>query len=306
METDNLTPLISLRDLVRWAASEFSRNQLVFGHGTDNSLDEALALALHVTGLDYPLPDSYLDSKLSVLERQQMLKLIQLRIDTRKPLAYLTGKAWFAGYRFYVDENVLVPRSPIAELIGEGYYPWLEPARIHRVLDLCSGSGCIGIATALALPHSQVLLSDISPDALAVAQRNLELHGLTERVAAAKSDLFDNLSAQQFDLIVSNPPYVSGAEYAQLPAEYHCEPKIGLEAGQDGMDLVARILRQAADFLVSDGMLIVEVGASAELLMRRYPGVNFQWIEFEHGGDGVFLISRQELLDNRDLFTANS
>ena len=299
---NSLENLTTIRDLVRWTASEFKRSDIFLGHGTDNCLDEALALVMHVLALDYSLPDQYLDCHLSVQEKHQIVELAKKRISTRKPLSYLTGRAFFAGLEFIVSEQVLVPRSPIADLIENAFYPWIEPDRVNSVLDLCTGSGCIGIASAYALPHAQILLSDISQEALSVAQQNIALHHLEDQVTAIKSDVFSDIPAQQFDLIVSNPPYVSEQEYSLLPDEYHQEPKLGLTAGADGMDIVARILKQSASFLSTMGIIIVEVGASADLLMQRYPNVDFNWIEFERGGGGVFMLSRQELEQYRTEF----
>ena len=292
---NSLTHLTSIRDMIRWTASEFNRNDIFLGHGTDNCLDESLALVMHILALDYSLPDQYLDCQLSEIEKQQIIDLAKQRITTRKPLAHLTGKAFFAGLEFIVNEHVLVPRSPIAELIENAYYPWIEPENVNSVLDLCTGSGCIGIASALALPDAKVLISDISDEALHVAKQNIALHNLENQVTAIKSDVFSAIPQQQFDLIVSNPPYVSEQEYNQLPAEYHQEPRLGLTAGADGMDIVARILKQASAFLATSGIIIIEVGASADLLMQRYPNVAFNWIDFERGGDGVFMLNKQEL-----------
>ena len=296
---DNLTTIL---DMVRWSASEFNRKDIFFGHGTDNSLDEAMALVLHVMALDYSVPDQYLHCHVTETEKQQVMRLTKQRIETRKPLSHLTGQAFFAGLEFFVNENVLVPRSPIAELIEQGFYPWVEPESVHSVLDLCTGSGCIGIASALSLPQASVLLSDISDEALAVARKNIDRYHLEEQVNTVKSDVFSAIPEQEFDLIVSNPPYVSETEYHGLPAEYHNEPRLGLTAGEDGMEIVARILKQASSFLSTSGIIIVEVGASADLLMQRYPDVQFNWIEFEHGGDGVFLLTRQELEQYQQYF----
>jgi ribosomal protein L3 glutamine methyltransferase len=294
--------LITIRDMVRWGASQFRSAQLFFGHGTDNALDEALALVLHCLSLEHSLPESYFNSRLTSAEIKKISELIGERIRTRKPLAYLTGAAWFAGIEFHVNEHVLVPRSPIAELIEQGYYPWLQPDRIQRVLDLCTGSGCIGIATALYLPESAVTLIDISTEALLVAQQNIKRYELADRVTVLESDIYNSLPPQQFDLIVSNPPYVSENEYAGLPDEYRREPKLGLTAEEDGMALVARILRQATDYLTPEGVIIVEVGASADILMQRYPEVPFQWIDFEQGGDGVFMLNHADLKQYQSVF----
>ena len=289
---DNLT---TLRDLVRRGASMFNEAELFFGHGTDNALDEALQLVLHALHLDHTLPQSYLDAHLTDDEKMQVLKLFQRRIRERVPAAYLTGKAWFAGLEFDVSKDVLVPRSPIAELIEEQFSPWLEASGAKAILDLCSGSGCIAIACAYAFPQAQVDAVDISVAALEVAQANIDKHHLHERVAVIASDLFDQLPPRQYDLIVSNPPYVSSDEYRGLPPEYQHEPEIGLEAGSDGMDVVARILQDAAPFLTPGGIIIVEVGASADLLMARFPHIPFLWLDFEKGGDGVFLLTAEQV-----------
>ena len=289
---DNLT---TLRDLVRRGASMFNEAQLFFGHGTDNALDEALQLVLHALYLDHTLPQSYLDAHLVSDEKRRVLELFQRRIKERVPAAYLTGKAWFAGLEFNVSRDVLVPRSPIAELIGEQFSPWLEASQAHTILDLCTGSGCIAIACATAFPQAQVDAVDISEAALKVARANVDKHHLHERLGVIASDLFEQLPPRQYDLIVSNPPYVSSDEYRGLPPEYQHEPAIGLQAGSDGMDIVARILHEAAPFLAPGGIIIVEVGASADLLMARFPGIPFLWLEFERGGDGVFLLTAEQL-----------
>jgi ribosomal protein L3 glutamine methyltransferase len=287
--------LKTIRDLVRWSTSEFNRNDVFTGHGTDNTLDESLALVLHSLSLDYSIPDNYLDSHVTKKEKQQILNLIRARIDTRKPLSYLTGHALFAGLDFVVNEHVLVPRSPFAELINHSYFPWVEPEQLSNALDLCTGSGCIGIATAYYLPHLKMTISDISEKALEVSRQNVGLYNLQDRVTVIHSDLFENIPSTKFDLIVSNPPYVSSSEYESLPPEYHQEPRLGLESGTDGMDIVSEILKQAASFLADNGVIIIEVGASAELLMQRYPDIQFNWIEFEMGGDGIFVMTREEL-----------
>jgi ribosomal protein L3 glutamine methyltransferase len=257
---------------------------------------------MHALHLDPDLPEDYLDSVLTVAEREQVIKLIEARIETRKPAAYLTHEAWFAGLSFYVDERVLVPRSPIAELIADRFVPWVVPQQVGAVLDLCTGSGCIGIACAYAFPEARVDAVDISTDALAVAQRNVEHHGLEQRVRLLQSDLFEGLEGERYDVIVSNPPYVSDEEIQALPQEFRHEPALGLAAGADGMDVVARILRGAADHLSVSGILIVEVGYSQPALVARYPEVPFLWLEFEHGGEGVFLLERHQLVECRQAF----
>jgi len=287
--------LKTIRDLIRWGTSEFNRNGIFTGHGTENTQDEALALVLHALALDYSISENTLDCRVTSQEKDAIINLIRQRITSRKPLSYLTGHARFAGLDFIVNENVLVPRSPFAELIDGSYYPWIEPEQISTALDLCTGSGCIGIATAYYLPHIQMTISDISEKALEVARQNIRQHRLEYRVTAIHSDLFKNIPDSRFDLIVSNPPYVPTAEYDALPAEYHQEPRLGLESGEDGMDIVSKILRQAASYLTDNGVIIMEVGASAELLMKKYPDVQFNWIEFEMGGDGIFVMTREEL-----------
>ncbi|MEJ2308943.1 MAG: 50S ribosomal protein L3 N(5)-glutamine methyltransferase [Gammaproteobacteria bacterium] len=290
----------TLRDMVRYGASEFSRHGLVFGHGTDNALDEALQLVLHACHLDYSLPEVYLDCRLTKSEKRQILALFEQRIVQRLPAPYLTGRAWFAGMEFEVTRDVLVPRSPFAELILQQFDPWVQPDSVGRILDLCTGSGCIGIACAAQFPDAEVDLVDISRAALQVAGRNIERHHLLQRVHAIESDLFDTIpNDRRYDLILSNPPYVSRDEYAGLPPEYHHEPAIGLEAGEDGMDIVARILAGAGRYLAPGGIMIVEVGASVELLLKRFPDYPFMWLDFEHGGDGVFLLTREQLIENQ-------
>lgn len=287
--------LRTVRDLVRWGASRFREAELHFGHGTDNALDEAYYLVLHALHLPFDLPALYLESAVTARERDAVLKLLRARVTTRKPAAYLLGEIQFAGHDFYLDERVLIPRSPIGELIEGRFEPWLasEP---QRILDLCAGSGCIGIACALAFEQAEVDLAELSSGALAVCRRNIARHRVAERVRALQSDVYDGLGEARYDLIVANPPYVPTAEWQALHPEYRHEPRMALDAGADGMEVVARILGGAVQRLNPGGTLICEVGGSVAGFEARWPRLPVTWIEFERGGDGVFLIGREALM----------
>lgn len=294
--------LLTIRDWVRWGACRFSAEGLHFGHGTDNAFDEAAWLVAHALHMPPTLIADYSSCRLTSTEAIAVDTLLRRRIDERRPAAYLTGRTWFAGLEMLVSDQVMVPRSPMAELIVDGFAPWADPVRISRVLDLCTGSGCIGIASAVYLPDVDVDLADISPAALRVAMRNRALHGVEERVRIIESDLFAAVDEGAYDVIVSNPPYVAATELESLPAEYRHEPDLAFAAGESGLDLVLRILRDAPDFLADDGLLIVEVGNTAETLQERFPELSWTWLEFERGGDGVFLMQREELLDAHAMF----
>lgn len=295
---------MTVRQLIAWGARRFEEHGLSYRHGTDNALDEAAALVLHVLDIGYEQPDSVLDTTPAAVDGERARALLLQRVQTRKPAAYLINRAWFAGLPFYVDERVLVPRSPIAELVESRFVPWIDPDRVSAVLDLCTGSGCIGIACATILPDAQVTATDISADALAVAHRNVQLHELADRVRLCESDLFAGLDTTRYDIIVSNPPYVPLAEYASLDEEFGHEPGIGLLAGDDGLDIVVKILVQAADYLRPGGILVVEVGYSRETLLDQYPEIPFMWLDFEYGGDGVFLLDYDQLIEYRPVFAA--
>ncbi len=296
--------LHSARDFVRWGASRFNEAGLVFGHGTDNAVDEAITLVLHALHLEPGLPDSLWEARLTVEEKRAILRLLQRRMDERLPAAYLTGEAWFAGLRFQVDPRVLVPRSPLAELIERRFAPWLSADSVSRILDLGTGSGCIAIACALAFPEAEVDAGDISAEALEVARANVQAHALEDRVEIIQGDLFANLGDRRYDLIVSNPPYVDRLSVESLPAEYRHEPVSALLAGEDGLDFARRILAGAAVRLNPGGLLVVEVGASQEALMEAYPEVDFIWLEFNRGGDGVFALTAEQLEVHAERFTA--
>jgi ribosomal protein L3 glutamine methyltransferase len=293
-----LPELQTIRDFIRYATSRFNQAGLYFGHGTDNAWDEAVALVLHTLHLPHDISHQVLDARLVADERNQLLQLIQQRVEKRIPLAYLTNEAWFSGLSFYVDERVLIPRSPIAELIERHFQPWVQPDNIHKILDLCTGSGCIAIALAKAFPEAEVEASDLSADALAVAKINVLRHSVEDQVHLYQSDLFADLAGKKYDLIVSNPPYVSQQEMADLPDEYLHEPAVGLEAGKEGLDIVRRILVEALNHLTPNGVIIVEVGNSEYALQEAYPNIPFTWLEFERGGGGVFLLTAQQLREH--------
>ncbi len=294
--------LHTLQDVIRWTVSRFNAAQLFYGHGTDNAWDEAVQLVLPSLYLPLDVPPHVLSSRLTSSERLRVIERVVKRINDKTPTAYLTNQAWFCGLEFYVDNNVLIPRSPIGELIQNQFQPWLtqEP---ERILDLCTGSGCIAIACAYAYPDAEVDAVDISEPALEVAERNIQDHGLEQQVFPLRSDLLSGLANTQYDLIVTNPPYVDQEDMDSLPDEFRHEPELGLAAGSDGLKLVRRILANAPNHLTENGILICEVGNSMVHMMDQYPGIPFTWIEFEQGGHGVFMLTRQQLLDCADQFS---
>ena len=286
--------LVTIQDVERWPVTEINRAGLFFGHGTDNAWDEAVQLVLPSLNLNLQSNVSILQSRLTKRERQMLVELIVTRIEQRIPVPYLTNSAWFAGLEFYVDERTLVPRSPIAELIEAKFAPWVKKSPL-RILDLCTGSGCIAIACAYEFPDAEVDAVDLSEDALEVADINIQNHGLSEQVFPIQSDLFSGIENEKYDLIVSNPPYVDAEDMANLPEEYKHEPELGLACGHDGLDLVRDMLRQAGAMLKPDGVLFVEVGNSQVHLQAAYPEIPFQWIEFSIGGHGVFALTKEQL-----------
>jgi ribosomal protein L3 glutamine methyltransferase len=281
--------------LIHEGAALLEQAGVWFGHGSDNAWDEAAELVFYAVGLRHDQAPAAYAFVPSDAQRERARALLQRRMQERLPAAYLTQRMWFAGHELYVDERVLVPRSPLAELIEARFAPWIAAERLDTVLDIGTGSGCIAIATALALPQVRVDAADICEGALAVARLNVERYALTQRVRVVRSDVFSALQQQRYDLIVSNPPYVGAVELAGLPTEYAHEPRLGLDGGEQGLDIVLRILAQAHAHLTAGGVLIVEVGNSEELLQQRLPEVPFTWLEFERGGGGVFLLTAAEL-----------
>lgn len=282
--------LETIADFVRWGASRFSAAGLHFGHGTDTAVDEALVLVRHALHLDHDLPAEFYAARLTPPEKRAVLALLERRVTERIPAPYLTGEAWFAGLPFAVDQRVLIPRSPIAELIEHGFAPWVDPGAIRRVLDLCTGSGCIAIACAVNFPVAEVDAVELSAEAFEVAAANVARHGVADRVSLLHGDLWAPVRGRRYDLIVSNPPYVSDPEMGELPAEYGHEPELGLRSGSEGLDIVARILAGAAEHIEPGGVLVVEAGSAAAAVQAAWPELPFAWPEFRRGGGGVFVL----------------
>lgn len=299
MESTNFNELAielkSIRDWQRYAVTELHQADVFFGHGAASAWEEANLLLASVTALNFTELQDSLDCRLTSFEKQKFWQLLQKRIDQRIPAAYLTHQSWFAGLPFYVDERVLVPRSPIAQLIEQQFEPWLSQSPL-RILDLCTGSGCIAIACAYAFPEADIDAADISVEALQVAEINIEQHGVNGQVTPLQSDGFSALEGLRYDLIVTNPPYVDEEDMADLPDEYRHEPELGLAAGRDGLDLVRRILREAPQHLTEQGILVCEVGNSMVHVQQLWPQVPFIWVEFARGGEGVFVLTREDLV----------
>lgn len=299
MESTNFNELAielkSIRDWQRYAVTELHQADVFFGHGAASAWEEANLLLASVTALNFTELQDSLDCRLTSFEKQKFWQLLQKRIDQRIPAAYLTHQSWFAGLPFYVDERVLVPRSPIAQLIEQQFEPWLSQSPL-RILDLCTGSGCIAIACAYAFPEADIDAADISVEALQVAEINIEQHGVNGQVTPLQSDGFSALEGLRYDLIVTNPPYVDEEDMADLPDEYRHEPELGLAAGRDGLDLVRRILREAPQYLTEQGILVCEVGNSMVHVQQLWPQVPFIWVEFARGGEGVFVLTREDLV----------
>jgi ribosomal protein L3 glutamine methyltransferase len=290
------TELSTLRDLLRFAVSRCNEAQLFFGHGADNAWDEAVYLLLHTLHLPLDRLEPFLDARLTRDERAAVLRVLERRISERLPVAYLTHEAWLGDYRFYVDERVIVPRSFIAELLREQLTPWIDdPGAITAVLDLCTGSACLAILAAHAFPAATIDAVDLSPQALAVARRNVADYDLGERIRLVEGNLFAGLKNQRYDLIIANPPYVNAASMATLPAEYRREPELALASGEDGLDLTRAILAAAREHLRPDGLLIVEIGHNREQLEAAFPTTPFTWLDTTAGDQYVFMLQRADL-----------
>jgi ribosomal protein L3 glutamine methyltransferase len=296
------TELITIRDFIRYATSRFNAAKVHYGHGTDNGWDEAIALILPALSLPHSIHSTVLDARLVAKERAQLLELIECRITTRLPAPYLTQEAWFAHMPFYVDQRVLIPRSSIAELIENQFQPWIDVESIQHILDLCTGSACIAIACAKTFPHALVDASDLSRAALAVAEMNVSRHAVNHQVTLYEANLFAGLPQKKYDLIVSNPPYVSLKEMDTLPPEYLHEPREGLIAGKEGLDFAIPILQHASHHLQPHGILILEVGNSEQALINAFPQVPFTWLAFERSEGGVCLLTAAQLRTYQSAF----
>ena len=292
--------LETLRDWLRYAVSRFNQAALSFGHGSANAYDEAVYLLLHALHLPLDRLEPFLDAKLSASERNELAALLTRRVDDRVPAAYLTREAWLGEFRFHVDERVIIPRSFIAELMPEGLAPYVsDPSTIKSALDLCTGSGCLAVLLAHAFRDADIDAVDISPDALAVAQRNVSDYGLAGRINLIRSDLFDNLPSKSYDLIISNPPYVTTVDMEALPREYRHEPALALAGGDDGLDAVRTILRKAPQFMQADGLLVVEIGHNRAAAEAAFPRMPFVWLTTTSSDEAVFLLTREEILAGR-------
>ena len=296
MNSHQTSELITVRDHLRYAVSRFTAARLFFGHGSDNAWDEAVYLTLHTLSLPLDRLEPFLDARLLAGEREALLDIYRRRCEDRLPAAYLTNEAWLGEHRFYVDERVIVPRSFIAELLDEQLSPWIEdPWAVHSALDLCTGSACLAILTALAFPEATVDAVDLSNDAIFVAERNVSEYGLDERITIIQSDAFAKLPGKRYDLIISNPPYVNADSVNALPPEYLHEPEMALGSGEDGLDFTRIILREARQHLTDNGLLIVEIGHNRDALEAAYPHLPFTWLETSAGDQFVFMLQAADL-----------
>lgn len=288
--------LFTIRDWLRFTVSRFEEAGIFFGHGTSNAYDEAVWLVMSALHLPHDTLENFLDAVITEQERKHLAHLIERRVEQRVPTAYLLREGWLRGYKFYVDERVIVPRSFIAELLEDGLTPWIEyPDMVESAADICTGSGCLGVLLAEAFPNAAVDVIDISPEAIAVANINIANYGLQDRIQAIESDMFNALAGKTYDLIISNPPYVDAPSMAQLPEEYRNEPQIALGSGAAGLDHTHTLLNQAGQYLNEGGLLVVEIGHNRDALLDAYPDTPFTWLEVESGNEFVFLLSKEQL-----------
>ena len=297
-QTQILNELSSIRDWLRYAVSQFEDSDVFFGHGTANAYDEAVWLIFGFLHLPHDTIENFLDAHLTSKEKKDLSFLIEKRINDKIPTAYLLNEAWLRDYKFYVDERVIVPRSLIAESLSENLYPWIDdPEKIYSALDLCTGSGCLGIMMAHSFQNAMIDLVDLSEKALQVAEINVNHYGLHDRIELIQSDLFNGLEGKKYDLIISNPPYVNQTSVDSFPMEFLKEPSMALGSGEDGLDHTIRIIHEAKQYLNDDGMLIVEIGHNKEILLKKFPKLQFQWLDVSLGNDFVFMLEKSQLPD---------
>ena len=297
-QTQILNELSSIRDWLRYAVSRFEDSDVFFGHGTSNAYDEAVWLIFGFLHLPHDTIENFLDAHLTSKEKKDLSFLIEKRINDKIPTAYLLNEAWLRDYKFYVDERVIVPRSLIAESLSENLYPWIDnPEKIYSALDLCTGSGCLGIMMAHSFQNAMIDLVDLSEKALQVAEINVNHYGLHDRIELIQSDLFNGLEGKKYDLIISNPPYVNQTSVDSFPMEFLKEPSMALGSGEDGLDHTIRIIHEAKQYLNDDGMLIVEIGHNKEILLKKFPKLQFQWLDVSLGNDFVFMLEKSQLPD---------
>jgi ribosomal protein L3 glutamine methyltransferase len=299
MTTSQITEaLLTIRDWLRYSVSRLEENGVFFGHGTDNAYDESVWLVMSALHLPLDTLDNFLDARITRDEAKHLAHLIERRVTERVPTAYLLREAWLKGFKFYVDERVIVPRSFIAELLEDGLAPWIEyPEMVESAADICTGSGCLGVLLAHAFPNATVDVVDISPDAIAVANINIKNYGLEEQITAVQSDMFSGLKGKKYDLIISNPPYVDAPAMSALPQEYRNEPQIALGSGDAGLDHTHILLKEAKKYLNDDGILVVEIGHNRDALLDTYPELPFTWLDVESGNEFVFLLTKEQLPD---------
>jgi len=297
IHTTASTELLSIRDWLRYAVSQFEASDIFYGHGTDNAYDEAVWLVMSALHLPMDTLNNFFDARITIAERSKLSQLLEQRISSHTPTAYLVKEAWLQGLKFFVDERVLVPRSFIAELLNDDLSPWIEyPELVESAADICTGSGCLGIMLASAFPNAAVDVVDISTDALDVANINIANYGLEDQITAIQSDMFTALKGRKYDVIISNPPYVDAPSMAELPAEYRNEPQIALGSGNDGLEHTHTLLREAGHYLNENGILIVEIGHNRDALQAAYPNIAFNWLEVSSGNEFVFLLTKAQLL----------